>query len=233
MRFLPPISRFALTLAFLAPASLSLAGEVIPAAITGSPQTELQLNDTKLSASDRIVAKARERTYASVRYDPRYVKLSYPFGDVDEDTGVCTDVVIRTYRNAFGFDFQKAVHEDIKANFSAYPNHWGLSGPDKNIDHRRVPNLETYLKRQGAAVPITKNAEDYRPGDIVSWRLGGRVAHIGIISDRKSPGGTPLVIHNIGQGPVEDNILWVPNMTGHFRFVPPAEAQNLQTAPAQ
>ncbi len=173
------------------------------------------------SASEAIVDSARERTKADVRYDPKYVKLTYPFGDVDPSTGVCTDVVIRTYRNAFGFDFQKAVHEDMRRNFSAYPNNWGLKRPDKNIDHRRVPNLEAYLRRQGAAVPITDNPDDYLPGDIVSWRLGGRLAHIGIISDKKSPNGTPLVIHNIGQGPVEDNILWVPKMTGHFRFTPP------------
>ena len=169
---------------------------------------------------EAIVSSARERTLAEVRYDPKYVRLSYPGGDVPADTGVCTDVVIRTFRNAFAFDFQKAVHEDMKANFSAYPKSWGLSKPDKNIDHRRVPNLETFLRRQGAAVPITSNSEDYLPGDIVSWRLGGRIAHIGIVSDKKMSDGTPLVIHNIGQGPTEENILWIPEMTGHFRFVP-------------
>lgn len=173
------------------------------------------------SASEAIVNSARERTKADVRYDPKYVKLTYPMGDVDPGTGVCTDVVIRTFRNAFGFDFQQAVHEDMRANFSSYPKNWGLKRPDRNIDHRRVPNLETYLKRQGAAVPMTKNPEDYLPGDIVSWRLGGRLAHIGIVSDKKTADGTPLIIHNIGQGPVEDNILWIPNMTGHFRFAPP------------
>ena len=173
------------------------------------------------SSADAIVYSARERTKADVRYDPKYVKLTYPFGDVSPDTGVCTDVVIRTYRNAFGFDFQQAVHEDMRRNFKAYPKIWGLKSPDKNIDHRRVPNLETYLRRQGAELPLTKNPEDFKPGDIVSFRLGGRLAHIGIVSDKKSEGGTPLVIHNIGQGPVEDNILWVPEMTGHFRFSPP------------
>jgi len=172
------------------------------------------------SGSEAIVSSARERTLADVRYDPKYVKLTYPGGDVPASTGVCTDVVIRTFRNAFGFDFQKAVHEDMRANFNAYPNNWGLKRPDKNIDHRRVPNLEAFLKRRGAAVPITKNPKDYRPGDIVSWRIGGRIAHIGIVSDKKTVDGTPLVIHNIGSGPVEENILWIPKMTGHFRFVP-------------
>ena len=172
------------------------------------------------SSAEAIVSSARERTYASVRYDPKYVTLKYPGGDVSPDTGVCTDVVIRTYRNAFGFDLQKAVHEDMKTNFTVYPKIWGLKRPDKNIDHRRVPNLEKFFKRQGASVAMTKNAEDYLPGDIVSWRLGGRLAHIGIVSDKKTADGTPLIIHNIGQGPVEDNILWVDKMTGHFRFSP-------------
>ena len=172
------------------------------------------------SAMEAIVMSAKERTFANVRYDPKYVKLAYPMGDVSPDTGVCTDVVIRTYRNAFGFDFQKAVHEDMQKSFGSYPKKWGLKRPDKNIDHRRVPNLETFLKRQGAAVPMTKNPQDYKPGDIVSWRLGGKLAHIGIVSDNRLADGTPLIIHNMGKGPVEDNILWIPNMTGHFRFTP-------------
>ncbi len=169
-----------------------------------------------------VVAAARARTLVDVRYDPKYVKLTYPGGDVSPDTGVCTDVVIRTYRNAYGFDFQKAVHEDMRANFGKYPKSWGLTRPDKNIDHRRVPNLERFLTRQGAAVPITKNAEDYLPGDIVSWRLGGRIPHIGIVSDKKSEWGTPLIIHNIGQGPVEDDLLFNTDINGHFRFAPQA-----------
>lgn len=180
------------------------------------------------SGADAIVDSARERTFAEVRYDPKYVKLTYPNGDVSPDTGVCTDVVIRTYRNAFGFDFQKAVHEDMSKNFAVYPKQWGLKRPDRNIDHRRVPNLEVFLKRQGASLPMTQNAEDYLPGDIVSWRLGGRLAHIGIVSDKKAADGTPLIIHNIGKGPVEDNILWVSDMTGHFRFSPKIQTASLE-----
>ena len=167
---------------------------------------------------------AVERTQADVRYDGKYVKLSYPNGDVPSDTGVCTDVIIRTFRAAFDFDFQKAVHEDMKQNFSAYPKNWGLKRPDKNIDHRRVPNLETFLERQGAALKITKNAEDYLPGDIVSWRLGGSLPHIGIVSDKETADGIPLIIHNIGAGPVEDNLLFVTDINGHFRFDPPQAA---------
>ncbi|MEP3892285.1 MAG: DUF1287 domain-containing protein [Hellea sp.] len=171
-------------------------------------------------SGDEVVEAARLRTQADVRYDPKYVKLAYPFGDVPADTGVCTDVIIRTYRNAFGFDFQKAVHEDMRRSFASYPKIWGLKRPDKNIDHRRVPNLEAFLKRQGAAVPITKNPEDYKPGDIVSWRLGGRLPHIGIVSDKKTEWGTPLIIHNVGAGPVEDDLLFNTDINGHFRFVP-------------
>lgn len=184
--------------------------------------TELAPIAVAASAADMIVISARQRTLADVRYDPKYVKLAYPLGDVSPDTGVCTDVVIRTYRDAFNFDFQKAVHEDMRGNFDAYPKIWGLSRPDKNIDHRRVPNLEAFLKRQGASLPITDKAEDYLPGDIVSWRLGGRIAHIGIVTDKKAADGTPLIVHNIGSGPIEENILWVSKMTGHFRFTPNA-----------
>jgi uncharacterized protein len=172
------------------------------------------------SAPAAIFIAAKERTLADVRYDPSYVRLSYPGGDVSADIGVCTDVIIRTYRNALGFDFQKAVHEDMRANFSAYPKSWGLSRPDSNIDHRRVPNLETYLTRKGAAVPITKDPADYLPGDIVSWRLGGRLPHIGIVSENKSEWGTPLIIHNVGAGPVEDDLLFNTDINGHFRYYP-------------
>lgn len=180
-------------------------------------------------SADLVVQAAQQRTLLSIRYDPKYVSLSYPGGDVDSDTGVCTDVIIRTYRTAFGFDFQKAVHEDMRRHFKAYPKNWSLTRPDKNIDHRRVPNLERYLKRQGASLSITKNAEDYQPGDIVSWRLGGRLAHIGIVSSKKSPWGTPLIIHNIGSGVVEDDLLFNAPINGHFRFMPiakPAESLN-------
>ena len=172
------------------------------------------------SSADAVVSAALERTKVSVRYDPAYVSLSYPGGDVPADTGVCTDVIIRTYRNAFNFDFQKAIHEDMRANFKAYPKNWGLKRPDKNIDHRRVPNIERFLKRKGAALAITKNAEDYLPGDIVSWRLGGSLPHIGIVSEKKSEWGTPLIIHNIGAGPVEDDLLFNTPINGHFRFLP-------------
>lgn len=182
------------------------------------------------SVEQSVVLVARNRTYLDVRYDPKYVKLTYPMGDVPADTGVCTDVVIRTFRDAFEFDFQKAIHEDMRGNFGAYPKAWGLKRPDKNIDHRRVPNIETFLKRQGAAVKITKNPQDYKPGDLVTWRLGGRLPHIGIVSDRKSEWGTPLIIHNVGAGPVEDDLLFNTEINGHFRYHPKA---NINTSLAE
>ena len=172
------------------------------------------------SSAESIVTAAHERTKVDIRYDPKYVKLTYPGGDVPADTGVCTDVIIRTYRAAFGYDFQKAIHEDMRANFKAYPKSWGLKRPDRNIDHRRVPNIERFLKRKGAALRITKNPDDYQPGDIVSWRLGGSLPHIGIVSENKSSWGTPLIIHNVGAGPVEDDLLFNTQINGHFRFVP-------------
>lgn len=172
------------------------------------------------SPAAEIADAAQARTQANVRYDPAYVRLTYPGGDVPVETGVCTDVVIRTYREALGFDFQKAVHEDMSANFSAYPKIWGLTRADKNIDHRRVPNLEAYLERQGASLGASDNKDNFKPGDIVSWRLGGSLPHIGIVTDRTAEDGTPLIVHNIGAGPKEENILFKYPMTGHFRFHP-------------
>ena len=174
-------------------------------------------------ADEALVEAAQDRLKVSVRYDGAYVRLDYPGGDVPPDTGVCTDVIIRSYRAAFGFDFQKAVHEDMRANFSAYPKIWGLERADKNIDHRRVPNLETYLKREGTELPVSQSAADYKAGDIVTWRLGGRLPHIGIVSDKKSREGTPLIIHNVGAGPQEEDVLFIYELHRHYRFIPSSE----------
>ena len=171
-------------------------------------------------ADEALVSAAQDRLKHNVRYTGSYVKLDYPGGDVPANTGVCTDVIIRSYRAAYGFDFQKAVHEDMKANFSAYPKNWGLTRTDRNIDHRRVPNLEAYLKRQGAKLPLSKKPADFKPGDIVSWRLDGNLPHIGIVSDRRASDGTPFIIHNVGAGPQEENVLFAYKMNGHFRFIP-------------
>jgi len=168
----------------------------------------------------KLVAAAEERTHHTVRYDPAYVRIPYPGGDVPEETGVCTDEVIRSYR-AVGIDLQKEVHEDMQKSFSAYPQQrrWSLSQPDANIDHRRVPNLMVFFTRKGEVLPITDRAEDYSPGDLVTWNLGGGVPHIGIVVDEKSAqGGRHLIVHNIGQGPRREDVLFAWKITGHYRY---------------
>jgi uncharacterized protein YijF (DUF1287 family) len=168
--------------------------------------------------SRRLVAAALERTGHRVTYDGSYRRIGYPGGDVPDHVGVCTDVVIRSYR-ALGIDLQRLVHEDMKADFEAYPDLWGLTRPDPNIDHRRVPNLQTYFRRQGAELPVTRDPADYRPGDLVTWMLPRNLPHIGIVVDRRSDDGERfLVVHNIGAGPkIEDLLLEFP-ITGHYRY---------------
>ena len=175
-------------------------------------------------ADQALVEAAQDRLKQRITYNGAYMKLDYPGGDVPANIGVCTDVLIRSYRAAYGFDFQKAVHEDMKANFSTYPKNWGLKRTDRNIDHRRVPNLETYLIRQGASLGISREPSDFQPGDIVSWRLAGGLPHIGIVSDRKAADGTPLIVHNVGAGPQEEDVLFLYKMNGHFRFIPEGDS---------
>jgi uncharacterized protein len=174
---------------------------------------------------EKLSAAAIERTHHTVRYDPKYVRIPYPGGDVPADTGVCSDEVIRAYR-ALGIDLQKEVHEDIAANFSAYPNHmrWMLFHPDANIDHRRVPNLMIFFSRKGTSLPISTHAEDYEPGELVTWDLGGGVPHIGIVVDRKSAAsGRYMVVHNIGAGPKMEDVLFSWKVTGHYRYFGPEQ----------
>lgn len=167
--------------------------------------------------ADALVTAAREQVGVTLSYDPAYRRLSYPNGDVPLNTGVCTDVVIRALRQQ-GLDLQQAVHQDMRANFRLYPKNWGLSRPDSNIDHRRVPNLMTWFKRQGWALVLSQNSDVYRAGDIVTWDLGGGLTHIGIISDRQAGSGVPLVLHNIGRGTQEEDILFSFKITGHYRI---------------
>lgn len=165
----------------------------------------------------KVAVGAEKRALKAEVYDPAYVKLAYPGGDVADDRGVCTDTVIRAFRHA-GVDLQVEVHEDMLANFSTYPQMWGLTKPDRNIDHRRVPNLETLFRRKGGARTISERAGDYRPGDIVSWRLtGGGLPHIGVVT-RKMQGGQPLIAHNIGAGTREEPCLFSWPIKGWFRF---------------
>lgn len=157
-------------------------------------------------------------TRQHVTYDPAYFSIAYPNGDVPADKGVCTDVVIRAYRK-LGIDLQKKVHEDMRTNFSKYPQKWGLSKPDKNIDHRRVPNLMTFFSRFGTVLPMTQSASDYHSGDIVCWNLGGAITHIGIVSSKKSADGKRYqIIHNIGSGQVLQDCLFSFKIIGHYRY---------------
>lgn len=168
--------------------------------------------------ANELVEAAKERLNHVVIYDGSYQKIEYPLGDVDENKGVCTDVIIRSYR-AFGVDLQELVHEDMKAHFDQYPQIWGLKKPDSNIDHRRVPNLEVFFKRFGKSLPITDNGKDYKPGDLVTWRLtGSNLPHIGIVSDQISPSGNYKIIHNIGLGPQINDMLFDHKIVGHYQF---------------
>lgn len=168
--------------------------------------------------SKKLSDAAIELTKQRVEYDPQYFSISYPNGDVPTGKGVCTDVIIRAYRK-LGIDLQKEVHEDMRANFSVYPKNWGLTKTDKNIDHRRVPNLMTYFSRHGTVKPITNNPSDYRPGDIVCWNLAGAVTHIGIVVSKKSPDGKRyMIVHNIGAGQVLEDCLFSYKIIGHYSF---------------
>ena len=170
----------------------------------------------------RLVSAATERTNHTVRYNSAYVRIPYPGGDVPADTGVCTDEVIRSYR-ALGIDLQKEVHEDMVQNFSEYPRKWKwiLAKPDSNIDHRRVPNLIVFFRRKGESLPTSTRAEDYSPGDLVTYDLGGNVPHIGIVVDRKGANRRYMIEHNIGQGPKIEDVLFNWKITGHFRYYGP------------
>ena len=176
------------------------------------------LNGYAQSFRLRLADSARTLIFQRVQYDPSYFSIAYPGGDVPADRGVCTDVVIRAYRK-FGIDLQKLVHEDMKMHFDKYPKNWGLTKPDTNIDHRRVPNLITFFSRHGKVKAVTKNADDYLPGDIVCWNLGGAVTHIGIVTrERSADNRRPMIVHNIGGGQVLEDCLFNFRIIGHFSF---------------
>jgi len=166
---------------------------------------------------DTLVAAAVEQTRHQVTYDGSYRVIPYPNGDVPANIGVCTDVIIRAYR-AVGIDLQRLVHEDMRSAFSSYPALWGMKRPDRNIDHRRVPNLQTFFKRQGAALSPTRNAADYRAGDLVTWMLPGNLPHIGIVSSTRASSERPMLVHNIGRGPQVEDMLFAYTVNGHYRY---------------
>lgn len=177
-----------------------------------------QVTLARADPATQVAQAARKQVGVTVQYDPSYVRMAYPGGDVAADRGVCSDVVVRAYR-AVDVDLQQLLHEDMRGHFAAYPNVWRMAGPDSNIDHRRVANLQRYFERHGKALPVTDRAGDYRPGDIVSWRLPNGLAHIGIVSDRSAGGSmTPLVVHNIGRGAQEEDVLFAWPQTGHYRW---------------
>ena len=179
------------------------------------PKTESAIMNASTSP---IVAAARDQIGKTTVYDPSYIRLDYPGGDVPIDRGVCTDVVVRALRDSLKLDFQKLVHEDMSSTFSEYPKIWGLKKPDRNIDHRRVPNLRCYFERKDYSLPVTNEKDDYLPGDLVTCTVPPNRPHIMIVSDRKSEEGVPFVIHNIGAGTREENRLFSFPITGHYRF---------------
>ncbi|HYP52763.1 MAG TPA: DUF1287 domain-containing protein, partial [Pyrinomonadaceae bacterium] len=183
---------------------------------------------------DRLSDAAVARTSHQVRYDPTYYVIDYPNGDVPAEVGVCTDEVSRSYRQV-GIDLQREVHEDIKGNFGAYPKLWGLRQPDKNIDHRRVPNLMAFFARKGAGLAVTDDAKDYLPGDVVTWDLGGGLTHIGLVVGftAESDPQRPLIVHNIGAGPKMEDVLFNWKITGHYRYAGPPQRATPTPAPAR
>ena len=170
------------------------------------------------NSAEQLSNAALELTQQRVEYYPGYIRIAYPNGDVPANKGVCTDVIIRAYRK-LGIDLQKEVHEDMSKNFHLYPKNWGLKKPDTNIDHRRVPNLMVYFKRFGNVKPITQNPNDYKPGDIVCWNLGGGITHIGIVVNEKTTDGNRyLIVHNIGTGQVLEDCLFSFKIIGHYTY---------------
>ncbi len=168
----------------------------------------------------KLVAGGIAQTDVTKSYDPAYVSLTYPGGDVSASTGVCTDVIVRAYRQ-IGIDLQRSVHEDMQRNFAAYPQIWGLKQPDKNIDHRRVANLMTFFKRRGAELPISKNSADYLPGDLVTYDLGEKIGlHIAIVTNIKDNHGYYQMVHNACCGTKVETIPRSWKINGHYRYLP-------------
>lgn len=179
---------------------------------------QLTLVKNPITFEEKLSNAALSVVDPTIDYDPTYFSIPYPNGDVPKNKGVCTDVVIRSYRK-LGIDLQKEVHDDMKNNFSKYPTKWGLKKTDTNIDHRRVPNLEVFFSRKGQKLTITDNPNDYKAGEIVTWMVNGKLPHIGIITHQKSTDGRrPMIVHNIGNGQVLEDCLFEYKIVGHFKF---------------
>jgi len=209
-------------LALVGAVALALGGQLgsdvrAIAVSTGVAQPVLAFDDTSTPEARALAEAAMSQVGVTIEYDASYVQLGYPGGDVPMRTGVCTDVIVRALRDC-GTDLQAAVHEDMLAAFEEYPQRWDLDAPDSNIDHRRVPNLQTYFERQGISLPVTDRGSEYLPGDIVTWSVGGR-PHIGIVSTQVAPDGTRFCIaHNIGRGTRVEDFLFRYEITGHYRW---------------
>lgn len=191
--------------------SVGRASSISPESVTTTDAVSPQVK--------KLIESASSQTRTTRGYTQDYFVISYPNGDVPSETGACTDVIIRSFRNA-GIDLQKEVHEDMAANFSAYPTKWGLATTDTNIDHRRVPNLQTFFTRRGKSIPVSLQATDYKPGDVVSWDLNGNgMTHIGLVSNMWNKRTKRfLIIHNIGRGVNAEDRLFDWKVTGHFRY---------------
>ena len=187
-------------------------------------KNKIQAVNTEASATtfeEKLSKAAISIIDPTIYYDPSYISIKYPNGDVPKSKGVCTDVVIRAYRK-LDIDLQKEVHEDMKANFSKYPNlqKWGMTKTDTNIDHRRVPNLEVFFERKGIKLVVTENANDYKTGEIVTWMINGKLPHIGIITNKKTADGKRnLIVHNVGYGQVLEDCLFSYKIVGHYKYV--------------
>ncbi|MEB4592194.1 DUF1287 domain-containing protein [Candidatus Thiothrix sp. Deng01] len=190
---------------------------VVPKPPATQPQPPPVLKPVPPPQVAKMLDSVQKQVEITRSYDPAYVRLRYPNGDVPETTGVCADVIVRAFR-AQGVDLQQTLHEDMQRNFSQYPKKWSMKGPDANIDHRRVYNLMTFFKRQGKELPVTHNPTDYQPGDVVAWDLGKGQAHIGIVTQYSTPDGRPLMAHNVGYGAnIEDALFFWP-VIGHYRY---------------
>jgi uncharacterized protein len=231
----PKFFKFCFLLAALALAGCGVArtaSQTVQRAAQGDAAAQKPKATSGSAFLDKLVEAAIERTSHEVRYDQSYFKIDYPNGDVPEGVGVCTDEVIRAYR-AVGVDLQKEVHEDMERDFAAYPRKWGLKKTDSNIDHRRVPNLMAFFERQGASLPVTDNAREYKPGDVVTWDLGGGMTHIGIVVNVPSDADETRLqlVHNIGAGPRMEDVLFGWKITGHYRYLgPPKAAESKEQA---
>jgi uncharacterized protein len=186
---------------------------------TSTPASSFESVPSSSPKLRQLIASADEQVGVTTGYDPTYVGLAFPGGDVEKSTGVCSDVIIRSYRG-IGIDLQQELNIDMRANFAKYPTRWGLTKPDTNIDHRRVPNLETFFARKGASQEISNRSSDYLPGDVVTWRIDD-LPHTGLVTSTRVEGEDRfLIVHNVGQGTQREDVLFSWPITGHFRWLP-------------